>query len=442
MPFICLANANVPNGVLQITDLFPNVSQNNNPTNPPGQTRYLRRPGTDVPAVNLTAGRVQGSAADFGKQQFDGLAAYLLDRVEPGAASVAEAQVVLNGTLAGDQIAIKGIVFEFAGGANNLAGRAGTLGDPFIVGLGASDNDAAANLAAALNDAGDVHPAMDAVLPPNTHTLGTNVGAPSATVLIQPEDAVAALVTGFDGEFQIGVSNETRLQLDADSERVARLYRATGAWDTATLELAVAAVQNLVDSAAAATLAGVNTALASVGAELTGATSNSTGTLLELLSVLAGRTYRIDAGALKYLPVTAPNEVSVWDATQRGSFTTPVSVYATDMLGGEWGPVLTGVKPVRVGGSDSRPVFSSAGDVVNNEIAGARSTYDSTAFQASVQNGQLAQFANGVTLFPDAEVQAFAARRHPNGLPALARVAELTNQRLVTVYDDDGTLLV
>lgn len=445
MPFICLANANVPDGVLQITDLFPNVSQNNNPTNSPGQTRYLRRPGSDIASVDSQSGLVVGSGADASLPQFDGLAAYLLDRVEVGRDGVAEATVTLAGVQALDTLTIKGIWFQFAAGVNDLAGKAGTMGDPFIVGLGADDNAAAANLTSALNDAADVGAAMDVPAPVNIHTVGTNIGAPSPVVQIQPEDGGAALVTGSDGQFTIVSSNSGRITIDTASFTVGRLVRSFERWDPTTLAAAATAIQNLVDTGAACTLAAVDAALATYDADLSGATvggSSSTGTLTELLQVLAGRTYRVARGVSKFTAVASPDTVSVWDATQRGSFTVANSTWDTDMLSGEWGATTAGVAKIKTGGSLTAPTFSGGGDVVNNDIGGARNTYDSTHFQASVQNGQLAQYAAGVTLFPDAEVQAFKARRHPNGLPALARQATLLNQRLVTVYDDDGTLLV
>lgn len=439
MPFICLANANVPNGVLQITDLYPNVSQNNNPTNPPGQSRYLRRVSTDIPAVNQTSGNVEGSPAQRSQANFDGVGAYLLDRVEPGADYTAEATITLNGVQAGDQIVIKGLYFEFFVGANDLVGRAGTVGDPFRVGLGAGDNAAAANLTLALDDAGDVGPALDAVAPLNVHTVATNVGAPSAVVLIQPEDNLAALVKGPDGDLSITTSNQTRVALDADALAVSRFVRTVESWDTTSLQAAVTAIQNRVDNGQALVITDVDTALGTaVGSDLSGATianSNSTGTLTELLQVLAGRTYRVSAGGSKFTAATAPDTVRIWDATQRGSFTEASTVYDTQFDGGEWTPTNPWIKN---GGANAKPQFSG-GDTVNTDVAGARNTYDSTHFQASVQNGQLAQFAAGVTLFPDADVQARVA---PTLVSKQSRQASLTGQRLVTVYDDDGSLLV
>ena len=139
---------------------------------------------------------------------------------------IPEATITLAGVGVGDRITIKGIVFDFAAGANDLAGKAGTVGDPFLVGLGASDNFAAANLTAALNDNGDVSPAMDLVVPLLMHTFATNPGAPSAVVVVQPEDAGATLLLGNAGTFTITTSNQGLMALDADA-----LAAGTLVWD-------------------------------------------------------------------------------------------------------------------------------------------------------------------------------------------------------------------
>ena len=144
-------------------------------------------------------------------------------------AGVPEATVTLNGVGAGDTLAVKGVFFQFQAGVNNLAGKAGTFIDPFLVGLGADDDAAAANLAAALNDNGDVAPVMDAVAPLNTHTFATNVGAPSAVVLIQPEDAGATLLAGDAYRFSIATSNPLQVGLDPASEAAASLVWAADA---------------------------------------------------------------------------------------------------------------------------------------------------------------------------------------------------------------------
>ena len=69
--YICMKRTDIPNGVLQITDLQPNVSQRNGSIDPPGQTKYINRLQNDtlVLSGNDTAA------------QYEGFAAYLIDHV-------------------------------------------------------------------------------------------------------------------------------------------------------------------------------------------------------------------------------------------------------------------------------------------------------------------------------------------------------------------------
>jgi hypothetical protein len=444
MPFICLANANVPEGILQVTDLWPNVSQDNNPTNPAGQTRYLRRAGTDNPAVNLTTGLVEGSAAQRSLPVFNGLGAYLVDRVEPGSLEESGVTITLAGVVATDQIVIKGFYFEFAAGANDLL-HAGTVGDPVIVGLGAGDNDAAANLTLALNDGANVGAGMDLIAPLNIHTVATNPGAPSAVVQVSVEDGAAAAVLGSDGDFTLtdggtGAVAAGRITSGGTEFTVGRFQRASEAWDFSLVATTVTAIMAEVDAPTGdLSLANLNALLlANCGAELTGAaaTSASTGALTDVLWILSGRSYDLPKGAAKFTAATAPDQVHLWDATQRGGFTENVTTFANEMLGGEWGPVAG---PWLKYGSNKVPTVVG-GDATAYEHGPARQTFHSTHLAASLNSGQLFRFANGITLFPDADVQAYITERLP-GQP-IQRQATLVNQRVVTVYDDDGTLLI
>ena len=433
MPFICLANANTPNGTLQITDLGSSESQRNNSVDPPSQNRYLNRPATDLLAVDDFTGAVSGVQASANKTVLEGLGAYLLDRVEPGSSLVPASTVTLTGVQAGDEITIKGIIFQFQAGANVLAGRTGVVADEFIVGLGASDAAAAANLVLALNDNGDVSPILDAVAPLNIHSFAP--AAVGAAVTIQPENAGAVLQTGAVNQFSVVVSNAARLVLDAASAASGRFSRTVERWDAAQLASAVSGVngiQTRVDAGLGLTLAEVNVLLlASCNGDLGGtsiAGSNSTGDLQELLSIMAGRRYQIPLGAVKFTPTVSPETVSVWTATQRGSFTVSRQVFDTAMVGGEWGPSTPWVK---------RGSTVSGGDVSTNDLGGIRSTVDSTHLESSLQTGQLSHYASGVSLFPDAAVSAFVS----NWTRRTLRKSTLTNQRVVTVYDDDGTVL-
>ena len=71
--YICMKRTDIPNGVLQITDLQPNVSQRNGSIDPPGQTKYINRRATGSTLAALVANETVA--------EYTGLAAYLLDHV-------------------------------------------------------------------------------------------------------------------------------------------------------------------------------------------------------------------------------------------------------------------------------------------------------------------------------------------------------------------------
>jgi len=127
---------------------------------------------------------------------------------------VAETTITLTGVLAGDVLVIKGIYFDFQAGGNNLA-FPGTQANPFIIGLGADDNAAAANLTLALNN-GAVRARMNFTVPNGFTAFATNVGAPSAVVLVQPWDG-AATVSGVAYEYAISTTAAARVIFDATS---------------------------------------------------------------------------------------------------------------------------------------------------------------------------------------------------------------------------------
>jgi hypothetical protein len=72
--YICMQRTDIPEGVLQVTDMWPNVSQRNGSLDPPGQTKYFARPQNDTVAVS----------SNVTSAQYQGLAAYILDCVEDG----------------------------------------------------------------------------------------------------------------------------------------------------------------------------------------------------------------------------------------------------------------------------------------------------------------------------------------------------------------------
>lgn len=202
------------------------------------------------------------------------------------------------------------------------------------------------------------------------------------------------------------------------------LGKAMVAWTGALLNSGATALQALVDAGSACTLAGLNAALNGV-AGVSGINVGTTGSssVADILAILSGRVYQVPVGGVK--DPTGKN----WDTTAQGSFTTPNTVFDTEMSSGEWRPAARWIK---------HGAMVTGGDIVNNEIGGIRGIVDSTHFQNSLTSGQLARYAGGtVDLFPDA-----AVREHvSNWVRRTHRQATLANQRIVTVYDDSGNVL-
>ena len=151
-------------------------------------------------------------------------------------------------------------------------------------------------------------------------------------------------------------------------------------------------------------------AAVNAGSSLSGGAS--TGDLMELLSILSGRGYLLPAGAQKLTG-------GAWSAVQAGAFTTDVQHFGTTWSFGE-------IKPAAIGG-DTEAV----------ETKPIRHTYDGTAFQVSLGAGHLATFSSGVTLFPDSDL----VPHHRSEYQGDLAFPVVTNARVVTVYDDDGSLL-
>lgn len=97
MPYVCLARTDIADGVLQVKDLWPNLSQRSD-LEPPGQGPiYVNAPDND--AVALTA---DGDARTT-TREYSGIQAYLIDRVEAadGAAlTAAQAAAVATALIA------------------------------------------------------------------------------------------------------------------------------------------------------------------------------------------------------------------------------------------------------------------------------------------------------------------------------------------------------
>lgn len=78
MPYICMIRDDIPDGVLQVLDLYPNTSLRNQIYDAVGQTKYVNRTTYDNVQTTASGGN------DVTVSEYKGLAAYLLDHVESG----------------------------------------------------------------------------------------------------------------------------------------------------------------------------------------------------------------------------------------------------------------------------------------------------------------------------------------------------------------------
>lgn len=137
MPFICLKRTDIPNSVLQITDLWPNKSQFNPAIDPPAVgPRYVNAPVTNTVQLN---GSFQFMAS------YVGLAAYLVANVQAdgagGAALTpaeanAAATAIINAMRAGSVLnlaAINGLLVAAAGAGTELTNAGGSLSTGAVV---------------------------------------------------------------------------------------------------------------------------------------------------------------------------------------------------------------------------------------------------------------------------------------------------------------------
>lgn len=91
MPFLCLRRSDIPDGVLQVLDLWPNTSQRNQSIDPVGQTKYVNRYANST----LTALASNRTVTDY-----YGISAYLLDHVEDNTTNVTITVTVANASAA------------------------------------------------------------------------------------------------------------------------------------------------------------------------------------------------------------------------------------------------------------------------------------------------------------------------------------------------------
>lgn len=388
MIYICLTKP-ISDGVVQVLDLYPNTSLRNQSIDPQGQTRYVNRVQNDVVTVNAAGNTVLDSR---------GLAAYLAARVAPAGLENPTATVTINGTLAGDTITLAGVIFTAAAAQNAAA-----LQFQDVANSG-SDGATATSLAAVINDAGNqalITAALGGVETIAAAAVGAVVTLTLSVIGSSPVTALATLAT----------SNATRNVLSG-----AVLALSVTIPTRAQYKAAADAIIARMDAGQTLTLSDVNTILAAnLGdAELTSVGgSASVGTLAELLAILSGRGFLLSGGTVLF-------SSSLWQgSTSVGSFTTPRQIYGNQFINGE-------IVPLK-GAGVSSPI----------EAKPIRSIYDSTYLQASLLYGHLSKFQSGITLYPDSDIAEHVAL--PNQV-SHTHYAEQTNARVLTVYNEDGTL--
>lgn len=300
MPFIVLKRGDVPAGVLQVLDLWPNESQRNPVYQPPGQTKYVDPILNDTVAT-ITSGGVITTAAEY-----RGLAAYLLTNVNDGTGAAAAGTLTVSAAAAtaGDTVTIGGVVLTAVAGARTPGSN------DFSIASG-TNNGIATEITAALND------------PANDFTSLVEATANAAVVEL---DAVtvgtagnAITLASSDGVF-IAVSGATMAGgVDADALTAAEAN--TSAEDILGNLIGF---DDLTQAAVDADLTAMNAEMAA--GELT------SDQFVEVMQILAGREYVVPAGT-QIQAASAFNVQPAVDTPTGPRFTGGFrSTYATDNL--------------------------------------------------------------------------------------------------------------
>lgn len=384
MPYICLTKP-LANGTVQVLDLKPNTSQANTSVLRNGAADatwlphyetvdghpVLRQPTT--PAQSKYVNRVQNKTVQLGATGMvladcEGLSAYLVDRVEVGGLDQAATTVTCAAVEVDDTVTISGVVFKAVLTINVDHTKAGTVGDPILFDQGNGGTTAATGLKAALDAAGVIAKLKTAI--------GGNkfvaAAVTDAIVTLSARDGASALLGVAGDAITVASSNATRLACAA-----ARLTRRHEFWTPALQGTVSAALIAHMDAGLALDLASINAGLASLaGAELTtSGGSRSVGTVADILSIMAGRGFRLLAFPFES---TTPNakftNSHTWSATTHGSFTRSVRKYDKDRSKTFKGPVSqVEIKPIRA-------------------------TLDTGAFQISLAQGHLYQLTRTGTV--------------------------------------------
>jgi hypothetical protein len=311
MPFIIMKRGDIPGGTLQMLDLEPNESQRNQTIDPPGQTKYVNGV-VDQPVVT----RGGGGSPTLAHRAADGFSAWFLTNVNDGTGAPATGALFIGAGNAapGDSMSVNAlpvggpnVTFNFVAGAPVASTD---------VQVGGSEDITAANLAAAI-----ANPLNGLV--PYVSVAAPGGGPPSPANLTAVSDGTASNAIGLVAVgANLSVSAATLLGgVDAGP------LTANQANAMASLILVNLLGYGSSLPPSVLTLGSVNGVVSSVVATA----SITSGQLLEVLSILSGRVYKMpesvqianSGGAFEVLPaVGAPGGPRFVDPTIRNTYDT------------------------------------------------------------------------------------------------------------------------
>lgn len=292
MPYICLRRSDIPAGVLQVTDFWPNASQRNQSIDPqPQGPRYPNQPVTATPVLSST-----GLAQRYFATAQSGLAAYLTANVEgPSGAALTPAQA--------DAAAAAVIAAMRAGGAMTSSAINALL-----------LTTAAVAATGTLTFTGNALNTETVTIGGKVYTFQTVLTNVNGNVLIG--GSASASLDNLIAAINLGAGAGT-------------LYAAATTLHP-TVSAAAGAGDTMVGTAKTAGSAGnaITTTTTVTGASWTGATlaggdeatisgGTSTGTVADVLRILAGATYTVPAGTVVQTPLSVFNPQSsptTWNA--------------------------------------------------------------------------------------------------------------------------------
>lgn len=257
MPHIIAKRSDIPDGTLQLVELWPNPSKRLDPIDPPSQAKYLRKPQNDAVIT-----RTVGIVTTIGNNP-SGLAAWFGTNVDNGTPIQAEATITVGVPLAGDTITIGGVALTGIAGAR-------TPGlDDFNVGAAVVADEIAAAINDALNSFTAIATAASAT--PVVTLTAVPVGAAGNTVTLATSNPAQLVLSGATLSGGSDGSSLTAAQMAAN----------------ATAVLGLVGYGSLTTAPGAVTVATVN-------GVITG--TITTNQLSNLLDILSGREYVVPPG--------------------------------------------------------------------------------------------------------------------------------------------------